>query len=220
MKNNLQLVAFGLGSLVVATACGATPPSPSAAPRVAPVVTPENAVRSVFAGGCFWCLETAFEGQPGVVAVVSGYAGGSQTNPSYEAVSSGRTGHYEVVEVTWDPAQTTYDALLAIFWPNVDPLDDGGQFCDRGPQYRTAVFVADEAQRQAALASLDAAERRLGDRQIVTPILEAAPFWAAEDYHQDFWKKSPVRYQSYRLGCGRDRRLAELWGAPPTSAVH
>jgi peptide-methionine (S)-S-oxide reductase len=151
---------------------------------------------------------------------VSGFAGGQEANPTYEAVSSGRTGHYEVVEVTWDPTKTSYEALLAIFWPNVDPLDDGGQFCDRGPHYRTAVFVADEAQRQVAQESLAAAEKRLGGRSIVTPILAAGAFWAAEDYHQDFWKKSPIRYQSYRLGCGRDRRLTELWGAAPTSAVH
>ncbi len=201
-----QLVAIATIALatIFAAGCGAAQRETREAPP--------DLRTSVFAGGCFWCLETAFEGQPGVYAVVSGYAGGEVANPTYEQVSSSRSGHYEVVQVSWSPSETTYERLLEIFWTNVDPTDDGGQFCDRGPQYRTAVFAAD-SERALAKASLEAAERRLG-QAIVTPILDPAPFYPAEDYHQDFWLKSPVRYKSYRLGCGRDARLEELWGPP------
>lgn len=190
--------------------CGAAPPTAEAASTVMPA----DAERSVFAGGCFWCMETAYEGQPGVLAVVSGYAGGEEVDPSYEEVSSGRTGHYEVVEVVWDPQTTSYQALLDVFWKNVDPTDGGGQFCDRGPQYRTAIFVDGDDQQRLAEASKQAAEATLGE-PVVTPILPTQPFYPAEAYHQDFWKKSPVRYTSYRAGCGRDRRLEQLWGEAP-----
>lgn len=195
--------------LVAATACQA---ASEPVPRPNPATAPDNLRRSVFAGGCFWCLESAFEGKPGVYTVVSGYAGGEIEDPTYELISSGRTGHYEVVEVAWDPQATSYEALLEIFWTNIDPTDDGGQFCDRGPQYRSAIFASEE-EEAAARSSLAEAATRLG-APIVTPVLAPARFYPAEEYHQDFWIKSPVRYTSYRRGCGRDARLEELWGAP------
>jgi len=170
---------------------------------------------AIFAGGCFWCEETAFEGVPGVLSVVSGYAGGQKKNPTYEEVSAGETGHAEVVEVTYDPSKITYEQLLEIFWRNVDPFQKDAQFCDRGSQYRSAIFYRGDAQRKAAEES----KRKLEEQprfkgKIVTEIAPAGRFYGAEDYHQDFWKKSPARYNSYRQGCGRDARLREIWGEP------
>jgi peptide-methionine (S)-S-oxide reductase len=173
---------------------------------------PASAAEAIFAGGCFWCEETAFEGVPGVSAAVSGYSGGSKKNPAYEEVSSGSTGHAESVRVTFDPAKISYARLLEIFWHSVDPTDRGGQFCDRGNQYRSAIFYLDDSQRRAAEESKKAIEAQL-KRSVVTEITKAGEFYPAEDYHQDFYKKNPVRYYSYREGCGRDRRLRELWGA-------
>ena len=167
--------------------------------------------RAVFAGGCFWCVESDFDTVPGVVATVSGYTGGKTENPTYEQVSAGGTGHYEAVEITYDPTKVSYGALLTAFWHSVDPTDDGGQFCDRGRPYQTAVFVANDEQRSVAEASKNAAERIL-DKPIVSPILAAAPFYAAEDYHQDYYQKNPIRYRYYRWGCGRDNRVKEIWG--------
>ncbi len=167
---------------------------------------------AIFAGGCFWCMETAFEGQPGVKAVVSGFDGGGEKNPTYEMVSSGTTGHAESVHVVYDPAKTSYARLLQIFWHNIDPLSAEGQFCDRGHQYRSAIFYLDDAQKKAAEESKRAVEAQL-KQKVATEIVAATPFTPAEEYHQDFWKKNPVRYYSYRAGCGRDRRLKEIWGA-------
>ena len=167
--------------------------------------------RAVFAGGCFWCVESDFDKVPGVVATVSGYTGGKTENPTYEQVSAGGTGHYEAVEITYDPTKVSYGALLTAFWHSVDPTDDGGQFCDRGRPYQTAVFVANDEQRGVAEASKNAAEGILG-KPIVSPILAAAPFYAAEDYHQDYYQKNPIRYRYYRRGCGRDNRVKEIWG--------
>jgi peptide-methionine (S)-S-oxide reductase len=166
---------------------------------------------AIFAGGCFWCEETAFEGVPGVSAVISGYSGGGRKNPTYEEVSSGSTGHAESVHVIFDPAKISYARLLEIFWHSVDPLSAGGQFCDRGNQYRSAVFYLDEAQKKAAEESKAIVEKQL-KQPIATEITKAGEFYPAEEYHQDFFKKNPSRYSSYRLGCGRDRRLRELWG--------
>ncbi|HEY3174003.1 MAG TPA: peptide-methionine (S)-S-oxide reductase MsrA [Thermoanaerobaculia bacterium] len=174
---------------------------------------PANRATAVFAGGCFWCEETAFEGVPGVVAVISGYTGGQVPNPTYEQVSSGVTGHAESVQVIYDPSKISYEKLLDIFWHNVDPFQANGQFCDHGNQYRSAIFYKDEAQRKAAEASkaqLEGESRFKG--KIVTQIVPASTFYPAEEYHQDFYKKNPVRYHSYRMGCGRDARLKEIWG--------
>jgi len=180
----------------------------------APAASAPAPATAVFAGGCFWCMETAFEGLPGVSAVISGYTGGEKKNPTYEEVSSGTTGHAESVEVTFDPAKITYAQLLDVFWHNVDPLAGGHQFCDYGTQYRSAIFYRGEEQRLAAEAS----KRKLEEEprfkgKITTQIVAATTFYRAEEYHQDFYKKNPRRYQEYRTGCGRDARLKELWGA-------
>jgi peptide-methionine (S)-S-oxide reductase len=177
------------------------------------VRTPEaHAADALFAGGCFWCEETAFEGQPGVSAVLSGFTGGQKVNPSYEEVSSGGTGHAESVRVVYDPKKISYERLLEIFWHNVDPFSKDGQFCDRGNQYRPAIFYSDDGQKKAAEESKRAVEKQLG-KPVVVEITKAGPFYPAEEYHQDFYKKNPARYHSYRLGCGRDARLKEVWGA-------
>jgi methionine-S-sulfoxide reductase len=168
--------------------------------------------KATFAGGCFWCMEPPFDELEGVVATISGYAGGRVPNPSYEQVSTGSTGHLEVVQVTYDPTKVGYDTLLDVFWRNVDPTDGKGQFCDRGEQYTTAIFVHDEEQRRLAEASKKAlSESGVLDEAVVTPIRDAVEFYEAEDYHQDYYKKNKLRYKLYRLGCGRDRRLRQVW---------
>ena len=170
--------------------------------------------KATFAGGCFWCMEDAFEGVPGVVSAISGYTGGTKKNPTYEEVSSGGTGHFESVEVTFDPAKISYEKLLSIYWENIDPLTPYGQFCDKGEQYRTAIFVHDEAQRKSAEASKAKMEEKL-KAKVVTFILPASTFYPAEDYHQKFAKKHPFRYGLYRKGCGRDELLQQIWGVKP-----
>jgi peptide-methionine (S)-S-oxide reductase len=176
-----------------------------------PAAAQPRLATAVFAGGCFWCTEADFEKMPGVVSAVSGYAGGKEANPTYEQVVRKQTGHLEVVQVTYDPSKVSYAALVDRFWPTIDPTDAGGQFCDRGASYATAVFVADAAQQRAAETSRAAAQKRLG-KSIVTPIRPAARFWPAEGYHQDYARKNPLRYNTYRKGCGRDARLKALWG--------
>lgn len=173
----------------------------------------DKSAHAVFAGGCFWCLETAFEGRVGVGEVISGYSGGKSANPTYEQVSSGSTGHAESIEVHYDPARITYAQLLDIFWHNIDPTQAHAQFCDHGRQYRSAIFYANEGERVLAeqtKTTLASAAKLPG--AIVTEIVAASKFYPAESYHQDFYKKDPVRYTSYRAGCGRDRRLDQLWG--------
>lgn len=171
----------------------------------------EGKASAIFAGGCFWCMEPPFDAVPGVIATISGYTGGRTQNPIYNEVSSGRTGHKEAVKVVYDPARVTYEQLLAIFWRNIDPHDARGQFCDKGDQYTSAIFVATPEQRQAAEASLKAVSARLKQR-VVTEILPAATFYPAEDYHQNYYRKNPAKYKYYRFACGRDRRLEEVWG--------
>jgi peptide-methionine (S)-S-oxide reductase len=175
---------------------------------------PEGTAIAIFAGGCFWCMEHPFDELDGVISTTSGYTGGHVANPTYHQVSSGTTGHAEAVQVVYDPAKVGYDKLLEVFWHNVDPLDAGGQFCDRGSQYRTGIFYTTEEQRRLAEASKKALEDsgRL-PAPIVTEIVEAGPFYPAEDYHQDYYKTNPVRYKFYRFTCGRDQRLEEVWGA-------
>jgi peptide-methionine (S)-S-oxide reductase len=192
--------AFG-----AATAQAPTPPPKSmAGPRVA-VAT--------FAGGCFWCMEPPFDRLDGVVSTISGYTGGRVSNPTYEQVSGGRTGHTEAVQVTYDPARIGYEKLLEIYWLNIDPTVKDRQFCDIGSQYRAAIFVHDAEQRRLAEASKAALERSKPFKAaIVTEIVDATAFYPAEEYHQDYYRKNPVRYRYYRAGCGRDARLKELWG--------
>lgn len=180
-------------------------------PSTAVSEVPQGMAVATFAGGCFWCMEPPFDELEGVVSTTSGYAGGEVVDPSYEEVSAGRTGHLEVVRVVYDPAVVSYESLLDVFWENVDPLDAGGQFCDRGEQYTTAIFVHGDEQRQAAEGSKQEVAARF-EEPIATEVRPAEEFYAAEEYHQDFYDKNPIRYKTYRAGCGRDRRLAELWG--------
>jgi peptide-methionine (S)-S-oxide reductase len=183
---------------------GETPHAVAAAPE-----------KAYFAGGCFWCMEEAFEKVEGVVAVVSGYMGGSVAAPTYEQVSAGETGHAESVEVIYDPAKVTYQKLLEAFWGNVDPLAANAQFCDHGHQYRAAVFYHTTEEQRLAEESKQALERSHRFTQpIVTQIAKASTFYPAEDYHQDFYKKNPVRYKYYKFTCGRAQRLEALWGKP------
>jgi len=172
----------------------------------------EQLEKATFAGGCFWCMEHPFEKLDGVKSAVSGYTGGSEVNPTYNMVSSGKTDHIESVEITYDPAVVGYDELLQVFWRQIDPTDDGGQFVDRGPQYRTAIFTHNDEQQRLAeesRKSMDSSGRF--DGPIVTEILPAMPFYAAEDYHQDYYKKSPLKYKYYRWGSGRDQYLKKIW---------
>lgn len=166
---------------------------------------------ATFAGGCFWCMEPPYDKLPGVLKTTSGYTGGRKANPTYEEVSAGGTGHAEAVEILYDPSKVTYEKLLGVFWRNVDPLVKDRQFCDVGSQYRTAIFWHDEGQRKAAEASKAAIEKEKGWR-IQTQIVPASTFWPAEEYHQDYYVKNPIRYKYYRFNCGRDQRLDELWG--------
>ena len=163
------------------------------------------------AGGCFWCVESDFDTIPGVIETISGYTGGTLDNPTYQQVTAGGTGHLEAVQITYDPEKVKYQALLTAFWSSVDPTDPGGQFCDRGESYQTAIFVADDTERQLAEISKNEAENILG-KAIVTPIEEKGQFFPAEDYHQDYYQKNPVRYRYYRWSCGRNQRVQELWG--------
>ena len=170
--------------------------------------------KATFAAGCFWCTEEAFEKVPGVLAAVSGYTGGSVKGPSYEQVSSGRTGHTEAVEVTFDPAKVSYEQLLDVFWVNHDPTVKDRQFCDSGSQYRPEIFYHSEEQKRLAEASKAKWEKQKPFRQpIVTPITQASAFYPAEDYHQDYYKKNALQYKFYVTGCGRYARLDQLWGS-------
>ena len=168
---------------------------------------------AIFAGGCFWCMEPPFDELEGVVSTTSGYTDGRTENPTYEQVSSGGTGHAEAVQVVYDPAKVSFERLVEVFWRNIDPTDDGGQFCDRGSPYRPALFYHDAAQREVAERSRAALDKdRPFKEAIVTPVVAATTFYPAEEYHQDYYLKNPIRYKYYRNGCGRDRRLKQLWG--------
>jgi peptide-methionine (S)-S-oxide reductase len=172
--------------------------------------------KATFAGGCFWCMEPPFDRLEGVVSTTSGYTGGDKVDPTYEEVSAGGTGHAESVEVLYDPAEVSYERLLDVFWHNVDPTVKDRQFCDIGHQYRTAIFTHDQTQKRLAEQSKQALEKsRPFKEPIVTEIVPAGRFYPAEEYHQDYYKKNPVRYKFYRFNCGRDRRLEQLWGKAP-----
>lgn len=164
---------------------------------------------AIFAGGCFWCMEPEFANIAGVSKVVSGYTGGDVVNPTYKQVSAGGTGHVEAIQITYDPSKVSYSQLLDIFWNNIDPLDDGGQFCDKGSQYRAGIFTYDDEQKKFAEESKESMSKKLG-KPIATVIKTASAFYPAEDYHQEFYIKSKDRYKRYKSGCGRDERLDEL----------
>lgn len=172
----------------------------------------ENLETGTLAGGCFWCIEAAFEGLDGVYEATSGYTGGDEVNPTYEEVTSKSTGHYEAVQISYDPSIITYSEILDFYWKQIDPTDDEGQFVDRGPQYRTAIFYHDETQKAMAKESREALDSSGDlDGPVVTDILPATVFYPAEEYHQDYYKKRTVQYQVYKKGSGRESRLGELW---------
>ena len=178
-----------------------------------PQSKPAAPAKATFAGGCFWCMEEVYEKLPGVISAVSGYMGGRTKNPTYEQVSTGSSGHAEVVQVQYDPGKITYEKLVEAFWRNVDPTQRDGQFCDHGSQYRSAIFYHGEEQKKAADASRAALEKSKPFKgEIVTQIVPAAEFYPAEEYHQDYYKKNPVRYKVYKTGCGREARLQAVWG--------
>jgi len=179
----------------------------------------QELAKATFAGGCFWCMEPPFDKLDGVVSTTSGYTGGQKANPTYEQVSAGTTGHAEAVEIVYDPRKVTYAQLLEVFWHNIDPTTPDRQFCDIGSQYRAVIFFHDETQRRLAEESKQAVAQRLR-QPVVTLVVPAATFYVAEEYHQDFYKKNPIRYQVYRTGCGRDRRLEALWGKATSAAPH
>ena len=170
----------------------------------------ENKV-AVFAGGCFWCMEKPFDVLDGVKSTISGYTGGHTDNPTYKTTSTGTTGHYEAIKIEYDSTKVSYETLLDVFWKNIDPFDAKGQFCDKGPQYRSGIFTSDESEIALAQQSKTALQEKLGDKAtIVTEILPAAQFYDAEEYHQNYYQKNPLRYRYYRYGCGRDNRLQEV----------
>ncbi len=194
-------VAITIAAAALAAACAQAAPQPAKGARA----------EAVFATGCFWCTESDFDKVPGVISTISGYTGGKVANPTYEQVSGGATGHIEAVKIVYDPGRVSYAALASHALRTSDPLDAGGQFCDRGYQYRAALFVANPAERSAAEAAKAQAASVL-KKPIATLILPAARFYPAEGYHQDYYKKNPIRYRFYRASCGRDDRLKELWG--------
>ncbi len=201
-------VATGSTTANVATDAPSVGMSGSAAASTMPVATVDTAV---FAGGCFWCMEPPYDKLDGVLSTTSGYTSGAEVNPTYEQVSAGSTGHTEAVQVVFNPARVSYDRLLHVFWRNIDPFAINQQFCDRGRQYRSGIYPRNGSQQAAAEASLRTVASRFS-QPIATEIVAATPFYAAEEYHQDYYTKNPLRYKFYRGGCGRDGRLEEIWG--------
>ncbi len=219
-KRSLTVIAAGaLGAIGMVAALLSMSAAPGSAvaqtPTKAALQTPAaNTAKAIFAGGCFWCVEADFDKVPGVLSTVSGYTGGTVANPSYEQVSGKSTGHAEAVEITYDPSKVSYETLLDTYWHSIDPTVVDRQFCDVGSPYRTGIFAVDAEQEAAAKASKAALDKSKPFKEpIVTKIERAGPFYAAEDYHQDYYRKNPVRYNYYRASCGRDLRLKQLWGS-------
>ena len=201
-----------IGCLIVALLL----PGLAAAQAAKAAPLPAGSAAAVFAGGCFWCMEPPFDKLDGVISTTSGYIGGKKDYPTYEQIGTGLTGHTEAVQVVYDPKRVTYARLLEVFWRNIDPTVRNAQFCDHGPQYRSGIFYLDDEQKRLAEASRAALEKSKPFKaEIVTEITRATTFWPAEDYHQDYYLKNPLRYKYYRGSCGRDARLTELWGKPP-----
>ena len=201
-------IALGIGLIAAAITFIASAGAENETLGPPPTVTAE----AVFAGGCFWCVESDFDKVDGVLETVSGYTGGTLDNPTYDDVSHSNTGHYEAVRIVYDPAVVSYDELLDYFWHHVDPTDAGGQFCDRGDSYRTAIFATTDAQKaRADAAKLTLVASGILEDPVVTPVLTLDIFYAAEDYHQDYHTKNPIRYRYYRTACGRDRRINKVW---------
>jgi len=201
------ILAAGIGAGVMAQ------PQPDGGPNKAP-----GTAVAIFAGGCFWCVEADFDKVPGVLRTISGYTGGKAENPTYNQVVSGSTGHTEAVEITFDPSKVSYQKLLDVFWRNHDPLAKDRQCCDTGNQYRPAIFFHGEEQQKLAEETRKAVQAKFAPRVVHTEVAKAEKFYPAEDYHQDYYEKNPVRYKFYRFNCGRDQRLQELWGKPDKSS--
>lgn len=198
------------GSLMFAGALLAAPGIASAQGAEVPELA-----TATFAGGCFWCMEPPYDELEGVISTTSGFTDGKTVNPTYKQVTAGNTGHTEAVQIVYDPARVSFEKLVEVFWRNIDPTDAGGQFCDRGAHYRSTLFYHDETQREVAERSRAALQANKPFKaDIVTPVVAASAFYPAEEYHQDYYLKNPVRYKYYRSSCGRDRRLAQLWGNP------
>jgi peptide-methionine (S)-S-oxide reductase len=206
MRTKLMLALAAVIVVVAMVRSSSGGPAPAAPPASG------GLAKATFAGGCFWSMELPWKSLKGVVSVTAGYTGGSKASPTYEEVSAGGTGHLESVEVTYDPKQIGYPQLLDVFWHNIDPTNRDGQFCDYGSQYRTAIFVHDPEQQRLAAASKGELSKRM---KIFTEIRPAVAFFPAEEYHQNYPAKNPIRYKLYRMNCGRDRRLEQLWGAAP-----
>lgn len=205
--NVRQFLKLSLATLAMGSAALAFAQPPATAPA------PAKTEKATFAGGCFWCVESDFDKVPGVISTTSGYTGGKTVNPSYEQVSSHTTGHAEAVEVVYDPSKVSYAQLVDFYWHSIDPTVKDQQFCDHGSPYRTVIFTHDENQMKIALASRAALEKNKPFKEpIVTEIQAAGAFYPAEDYHQDYYKKNPIRYKFYRTSCRRDARLQEIWG--------
>ncbi len=209
IRSSVALLLVAIASFAIAQVTGKTAqPVPSA-----PKTSPATVAKIVFAGGCFWCMEPPFDAIDGVISTTSGYIGGSKKDPTYQEVSAGYTGHTEAVEIVYDPKKVSFERLLSVFWRNIDPTVKDQQFCDVGNQYRTGIFVFNDAQKIAAEASKVALDKQKPFAgKIVTEITVATTFYPAEDYHQDYYLKNPIRYKYYRNGCGRDQRLKQLWG--------
>ncbi|HEY7530731.1 MAG TPA: peptide-methionine (S)-S-oxide reductase MsrA [Gemmatimonadota bacterium] len=206
------VVAAFAGAAVLIAGASRSGAAPAAGDDV-PTAVPSTVALATFAGGCFWCMEPPFDEVEGVLSTTSGYTGGKVRNPTYEEVSAGGTGHAEALRVEYDPAKVSYRELLDVFWRNIDPLVENRQFCDVGEQYRSAIFYHDEEQRRLAEETkrgIEASGRF--DRPVATEIVPAGEFWPAEEYHQDYYRKNPIRYKFYSFNCGRERRLRELWG--------
>ncbi|NNJ28044.1 peptide-methionine (S)-S-oxide reductase MsrA [Alienimonas chondri] len=214
----LAAAAFGCAAVGWAIEPAPLPPSAGAAAPTAEEIKANRWETAIFAGGCFWCMEKPFDSLDGVISTTSGYTAGDVEDPTYYQVSAGRTGHTEALKIVYDPKKLKYDTLLRMFWLNIDPFQKNGQFVDRGTQYRTAICYNSPEQKQAAEASSKAVQKRF-DRHVFTEILPASAFYEAEDYHQDFYIKSPGRYNSYAANCGRIPRLNEIWGAEAGGAL-
>lgn len=207
-----QILKTGFISAVL-TLFALTAPIGTAAVAAADSKPMKGEAVAIFAGGCFWCVESDFDHVPGVTRTISGYTGGMLRNPTYRQVTAGNSGHIEAVQIYYDPKKTSYETLLDVFWRSVDPTDSGGQFCDRGESYATAIFASTPEQKKIAEASRAKLKKSsVLERPIVTPVRAAAQFYPAEGYHQNYYIKNPLRYKFYRLSCGRDARVKELWG--------
>jgi peptide-methionine (S)-S-oxide reductase len=215
MTRILAILALVAGTIIA----WAQSPAPQApASQTGASQTGEQRAVATFAGGCFWCVEADFDKVAGVISTTSGYTGGKEANPTYGQVSSGRTSHTEAVEIVYDPAKVTYEKLLDVFWRNHDPLAKDRQFCDSGAQYRAGIFYHDDEQRKLAEATKKKVTAKFAPRQVHTEVTAASQFYKAEDYHQDYHTKNPIRYKFYRHNCGRDQRLEDLWGKSDKSS--